>query len=216
MLPIGRTVALLFATGLLLAPIVGTAQPGRDLATGDLAKGTLLVAREDMHDSNFERTVVLLLAYGDTGAMGVVLNRPSHMTLDHLLPQLEGSPALEQPVYLGGPVAIRQATILFSTDLSAGKAQVLGNVHVTGDLALLERLVTEPRPDEKYRVYAGHAGWAPGQLDVEMLRLGWHVLPASEAMIFGDPEELWETLMRRTRTRLAGTGGAGSRTPTAR
>jgi putative transcriptional regulator len=167
------------------------------------ATGKLLVAREDLRDPNFERTVVLLVAYGDTGAMGVVLNRQSHMRLDHLLPHIEGAAALEQPVFLGGPVATRQATILFSSDEPDGRARVLESVYVTGDLRLLERLVTKPRPDEKYRVYAGHAGWAPGQLDAEMVRLGWHVLPASAAAIFGETDDLWETLIRRTRSRIA-------------
>jgi putative transcriptional regulator len=192
-----RLVALFGLTLLLLSAQL------RGQMTDEPATGKLLVAREDMRDPNFERSVVLLVAYGDTGAMGVVLNRQSHMHLDHLLPHLEDSPALDQPVFLGGPVATRQATILFSSDEPDGRARILENVYVTGDLRLLERLVTNPRPKEEYRVYAGHAGWAPGQLDAEMLRFGWHIFPADAAMIFGDTENLWETLIRRTRSRMA-------------
>jgi putative transcriptional regulator len=179
-------------------------RPAAPQATPRIAPGKVLVAREDLRDPNFEGTVVLVVAYEETGAMGVVLNRPSHMRVDHLLPHLELSPQFNQKVFVGGPVAQRQATILFSTDEPEGRHHVFGTIHVTGELALLERMVTEPRPGERYRVFAGHSGWAAGQLDAELLRLGWHVMPATEEMVLGDTEDLWETLIRRTRSRLAG------------
>ena len=101
-------IALLSA---VLAPSAGTfAQP-----ISSLAKGRLLVAREGMIDPNFSRTVVLLVSYDESGAMGVVLNRPSHMQLDHLLPHLDLSSRNLDPVFIGGPVATRRATILFSS-----------------------------------------------------------------------------------------------------
>ena len=170
-----------------------------------LAAGRLLVAREGLTDPNFSRTVVLLVSYGESGAMGVVLNRPSHMRLQHLLPHLQLPSESNVQIHVGGPVAIRQATILSNTDDSEhNQSQVFGKVKVSGDLGLLERMVTEPRPGEQFRVYAGHAGWAPGQLEAEVERLGWHVFPATEAIVFADGEEdLWEVFVRRSRTRVA-------------
>ena len=197
-----RTRALLFVllTGALVLALPVTARSVDDLATGKL-----LVAREGMGDPNFARTVVLLVSYSDSGAMGVVLNRPSHMRLDHLLPHLDLSAAEHDPVFFGGPVAIRQATILSTTDTALeSQVKVFGKVHASGDLALLERMVTEPRPGEKFKVFAGHAGWAPGQLEAEVEGRGWLVMPAVEATVFTESYDgLWETLIRQSRDRIA-------------
>jgi putative transcriptional regulator len=191
-------IALLSAA---LAPSTGTyAQP-----INSLAKGRLLVAREGMIDPNFSRTVVLLVSYDESGAMGIVLNRPSHMQLDHLLPHLDLSSRNLDPVFIGGPVATRRATILFSSsEPPENQSPIIGNVLVTGDLEVLEKMVTGSRPGEQFRVYAGHAGWASGQLEAEILRRGWHVFQATEGDVFTDAEEdLWDKFIRRTRTRIA-------------
>lgn len=200
MIPSSRSLVLVVLLGALL--ITGTVAAQ---STASLATGKLLVAREGLQDPNFSRTVVLLVRYDESGAMGLVLNRQSHMRLDHLLPHLERSLDDHDPVFIGGPVAVRQATILSTTDEpQVGQVPVLGNLYATGDLRLLERMVTRPSPGERFRVYAGHAGWAPGQLEAEVLSLGWFVFPATTDDVFAnDGEALWEMFIRRTRSRLA-------------
>ena len=171
-----------------------------------LAQGKLLVAREGLQDPNFSRTVVLLLNYSESGASGVVLNRPSPFRLEQLLPDLEWSSRVEEPVYLGGPVAVTRALMLFATARNhAEGSPVVGAVHVGWDLEFLERMVTDPQENDKFRIFAGHAGWAAGQLEAEVGRRGWYVFPATGADIFSDGEEqLWETFIRKTRARIAG------------
>ncbi|MDH3254143.1 MAG: YqgE/AlgH family protein [Acidobacteriota bacterium] len=195
-----RALVLASLTAALLLPAAASAQ-----FVEPLAPGKLLVASEDLLDSNFSRTVVLLLHYDESGAMGVVLNRPSRVRLEHFLPDLEWASRANEPVHVGGPVAVLQVRMLFSTgERHADQVRVIGTVHAGWDLTLLEQMVTEPDPDDRFRVYAGHAGWAAGQLDAEVRQMGWYIFPASEAVIFTDgEEELWELFISRTKTRVA-------------
>ncbi|MFQ5526369.1 MAG: YqgE/AlgH family protein [Thermoanaerobaculia bacterium] len=188
-----------------LVVAVGAASAASGATASALAKGKLLVAGEDLHDPNFFRTVVLLLEYGDSGALGVVLNRPSEATLTDLMPDHEWTARLGDPVYLGGPVALAQAMMVFMTGRDhMDQMQVLEGIHAGWDLDLLERMLVEPRAEERVRIYVGYAGWGPGQLEAEVARGGWHVFPASESTIFSDDEEeLWQTFIERTRTRIA-------------
>jgi putative transcriptional regulator len=182
-----------------------TASIGAGESIHGLERGKLLVARESLRDPNFSRTVLLILSYDETGAAAVVLNRPSHMKVDHILPHLDLPEESNQTVYIGGPVAVRHATILATAaELEGAGPKIVGEVRLTADLSVLERMVTDPRPDEEFRVYAGHAGWGPGQLDDEMRRQGWYVFPASEEDVFSAADEdLWNMFIRRTRSRIA-------------
>ncbi len=170
-----------------------------------LAKGKLLVAREGLRDPNFSKTVVLLLDYSDSGASGVVLNRPSPFRLEQLLSDHEWAARAREPVYLGGPVAVTRALMLFTATVNeAERSPVIGAVHVGWDLELLEQMVIDPQESDRFRVFAGHAGWAAGQLEAEVERLGWYVFPATEAEIFSSGgEQLWEAFIHRTRARTA-------------
>ncbi len=188
------------------------AQPGTPPA-----KGRLLVASEGLRDPNFERTVVLLLEHGASGTLGLVLNRPSSLPVEKLLPDFESGEGMEETFYVGGPVEIHHMSMLFSTGKEhTTYLHVLGNVYAGWDGELLERMVKEPREEDRFRLYAGHAGWAPGQLEAEIEARGWYVFPGSESVIFGDGtggsdghdrpdrnEELWRDFIRRTRTRIA-------------
>ena len=189
----------------LLVTALAQAQAPLGQSGSALAKGKLLVARESLFDPNFARTVVLLIDYGETGASGVVLNRPSPFEVDHILPDLEWSSQVKEPVYIGGPVAVTRALMLYSTDREhEGSQHVFGAVHAGWDVALLESLVTKPLPNEKFRIYAGHAGWAAGQLEAEVERLGWYVFPATLSEVFtADEDGLWRSFIKRTRTRIA-------------
>ena len=189
----------------ILALVLGLPSRASAQSASKPAKGKLLVASEELFDPNFVRTVVLLLDYGEAGAIGVVLNRPTSGTLKDLLPDADWASQAEDPIHLGGPVALNQALMLTSTGREPpDQRHVLGKVHAGWNLELLERLVVEPRPQDRVRVYVGYAGWAPGQLEAEIERGGWHVFPASEDAIFTDKEdELWRELIERTRTRIA-------------
>jgi len=195
-----RILGIVAVTGLLFSTSRLPAQPA-----ASLGKGRLIVASEGLLDPNFDRTVVLLLDHGEAGSMGIVLNRPSRARLDRILPGLEGAGEIEEPFFVGGPVAIREMLMLFTTgEEHADQMHVLGTVYAGWDEELLERMLTKPRGGEKFRLYAGHAGWAPGQLEAEVEARGWHIFPATEAIIFaGGEEDLWQGFIRRTRMRIA-------------
>lgn len=195
-----RILGIVAVTGLLFSTSRLPAQPA-----ASLGKGRLIVASEGLLDPNFDRTVVLLLDHGEAGSMGIVLNRPSRARLDRILPGLEGAGEIEEPFFVGGPVAIREVLMLFTTgEEHADQMHVLGTVYAGWDEELLERMLTKPRGGEKFRLYAGHAGWAPGQLEAEVEARGWHIFPATEAIIFaGGEEDLWQGFIRRTRMRIA-------------
>jgi putative transcriptional regulator len=167
------------------------------------AAGRLLVASALLTDPNFNRTVVFLLDHDGDGSLGVVLNRPSELTVAATLPSwsvLAGDPGL---IFRGGPVGPDAALALGAltrVPVDAG-AEPLGWRKVAGHIGLidLEAVPEILRPAlGQLRVFAGHAGWAPGQLDSELAAGAWLVVDALPGDVFSlAPERLWSTVARR-------------------
>ena len=161
-------------------------------------KGRLLVAAPDLRDPNFRQTVVLLLDADEDGALGVVLNRPGTVRVADALPGAAPSAAPPPLVFVGGPVepaAVVGLGRLAHRDLVVeGVERVLpgvGVVDLTG-LPDLRGSVVD------VRVFAGYAGWGPGQLDEEVASGGWFVLDAVPGDVFcGEPDALWLAVLRR-------------------
>jgi putative transcriptional regulator len=171
-------------------------------ADSKLAPGKLLVAAEDMRDPNFADTVVLLIDYSETGAVGLVINDLLEVPVSEVFPDIEEMAELPDLAHYGGPVAMNRAVVLLrSAGEPEGGDHVFGEVWVAGSRESLLHAVRSE--DESFSVYLGHAGWAPGQLDAEVAQDGWHILPAEESLIFDrDPEEVYPELLRRSRTVL--------------
>jgi putative transcriptional regulator len=158
-------------------------------------KGHLLVAGPRLHDPNFRRTVVLVGEHGDEGALGVILNRRSGSRVDEALPELAGLVDGRDTVHVGGPVQPSAIVVLaeFEEPERAGSL-------VLDDIGFLP---SEIDPDElgelrRARVFAGYAGWGPGQLDGELEEGSWIVEPAAPDDVFtSDPDELWSDVLRR-------------------
>jgi putative transcriptional regulator len=158
--------------------------------------GQLLLASPTLRDPNFSRTVVLIGGHSEEGAMGVVLNRPSTATVSEAVPQLEDAVGALEPVYIGGPVAVSSVVFLAEfLDPSAAGLLVIGRIGFPAAEAGIDELaeVTERR-----RVFAGHAGWGPGQLDAEVEGGDWITHAAEPQDVFSDlPEELWSNVLTR-------------------
>lgn len=158
-------------------------------------KGQLLIAGPGLIDPNFRRTVVLVGEHSEEGALGVILNRASESTVDEAAPELSSLVAGLGAIHVGGPVQPSAIVVLaeFSQPGRAGSL-VLGSVGF---------LPSEVDPDElgelrRARVFAGYAGWGPGQLDGELDEGSWIVEPALPDDVFtADPEELWSDVLRR-------------------
>jgi putative transcriptional regulator len=173
---------VLLALALLLACAPAAAQQAQP------ANGVLLVAKPDMRDGNFARSVVLVTQTEDGHTLGVVLNRPTTAR------------RADRPLWYGGPVLPQSVVALFAADAppDAAAFHVLENVYLTMHPRNIDALIAAP--GARFRLYAGFAAWVPRQLERELAQDAWYVLPAEEALLFReDPDGLWETLVARAR-----------------
>jgi putative transcriptional regulator len=157
---------------------------------GDSLKGSLLVATPALVDPNFRRTVVLVAEHGEAGAMGVVLNRPSETAVAEAVPELVSFAGDEEPVFVGGPVAVDSLLALAEVEEPDETLElVVGAVGFVQDLEV---------PALRGRVFVGYAGWSPGQIEAELDEESWIVVPAEPDDVFSDdPDELWSSVLRR-------------------
>ena len=172
-------------------------------------RGMFLVAGPRLPDPRFARTVVLLLEYDESGALGLVINRPTQLSLrDALVTPPPGSG--DHFVYSGGPVEHRRLIALLRSPDAVGDAQrVFGDVYASPSFDTLRRMLERDGHAAHVRTYLGYAGWSPGQLDAEIARGDWIVTPADAESIFdAPPGEVWEDLMRRNAGRWVRRGPA--------
>jgi putative transcriptional regulator len=152
-------------------------------------RGRLLVATPMVADF-FHRTVVLMIEHSGEGAVGVVLNRPSEVRVADAVPSLAEAAGEDGLLHVGGPVATDSVLALgdFEDPGSAGTP-------VIGSIGLLDPEALDAGV-RRVRVYAGHAGWAPGQLDGELEAGAWVVVDSQPDDPFED-EDVWPLVLRR-------------------
>lgn len=159
-------------------------------------RGQLLIASPALQDPNFARTVVLIAEHSCDGAMGLVLNRPSKTEVedgvDLLAPLVED----DDVVFTGGPVQPDAVMVLAEFDDPAqAAALVLADV---GFLRADADLSDTAGRIRRARIFAGHAGWGPGQLDGELEEGSWIVVGATPDDPFGgDPDQMWGQALAR-------------------
>ncbi|MGZ5291295.1 MAG: YqgE/AlgH family protein [Actinomycetota bacterium] len=157
--------------------------------------GSLLVAGPSLWDPNFRRTVVLLGHHDEEGAVGVVLNRVTDVEVAEAAPPLAGLVEPGDRLFVGGPVQPQAAVVLADFEDPA-RAQLVA----FGSIGFLP---DQLEPEEvghlrRARVFAGHAGWGPGQLERELEEGSWILEEARPEDVFtSDPVELWSGVIRR-------------------
>lgn len=181
--------------------------PGHPPAGGESQTnltGKVLIAMPGMADPRFERSVVLVCAHTDDGAMGLVLNRP--------LPEIEFGDLLEQlgiesdgtarriEVRFGGPVEPGRGFVLHDVPEHGndpeGRLRIGRTLAMTTTRDILEDLAQGHGPQSAVLVL-GYAGWGPGQLESEMLQNGWLTGEGADELIFGaDHHEKWQMALR--------------------
>lgn len=166
--------------------------------------GRLVVATPVLGDPNFERTVVLVLEHSDEGAVGLVLNRPSDTDVGEPLPEWDAVAADPAVIFVGGPVA-RTAVIGLARGVPAASDERWRPLVAGVGIVDLGAGPDEVAPAiERLRLFAGYAGWGPGQLEAEIDTHAWWVVDAApDDALCADPERLWSTVLRRQRGRLA-------------
>ncbi len=179
------------------------------LSTGtldDVVPGTLLVAMPGLTDPNFAGTVVYVLDHNESGTLGVVLGRPSQVEIRDVLPgwcDLAVEPGV---FHVGGPCETDTALCLASCSGTA--AEGAGLRQVAGDVYLVD---LDADPDALdgglagLRVFAGYAGWSPGQLAGELAEGAWACVPGTPGDVLSEVSgaQLWRAVLGRQTGRLA-------------
>jgi putative transcriptional regulator len=169
-------------------------------AVRSLASGKLLVAARRLPDPNFSRTVVLLAAFSDEGAMGLIVNRRSDVPLARLFPHVMPTMATTGHAFAGGPVQREVAIALARTaEPPAGARAIVDGIHLVSAREPLEALLGSGAPATRLRVYLGYAGWGPRQLEMETAQGSWHVVDGDADIVFApDPAAVWPRQIART------------------
>jgi putative transcriptional regulator len=193
-------IAMLCALSIL--PMAAEASEQSDDLTGQL-----LVATPEMRDPRFVETVIYIVKHGKEGTFGLVINRPlakgpvedllKGFGIDHT--EAKG----EIIVHYGGPVSPRAGFVLHSDDvLVEESAKVANGIAMTSDPKLIEAMAQGKGPRQSLLIM-GYAGWAPGQLEGELMAGSWFVVSGDKALIFGqDAERKWQRAMDKRKIRL--------------
>jgi putative transcriptional regulator len=155
----------------------------------------LLVAKADLPDDDFASSVVLVMNNLGPAPVGIVVNRPTRITVPELFPDVTRLARLHDKVYFGGPVEFGAIWFLVRAATPPEHAmQAFEGVYLSADRELLMKLLDRPKPMDGLRIFIGHAGWAPGQLESEIDRGAWTLEHADPDAIFnGKSEHVWPT-----------------------
>ena len=184
--------------GLVVVLFAVPALAQQEFSPTSVTKGVLLVASPSLSDPNFHQTVLLIVEHGRSGTVGLILNRPTNVLVSEVLPDFTVLKRTTHRLFVGGPVEQTQLVLLFRlTQLLPDIRQIVDGIYV-GTPRVLEHIMTQPKPSEAFRAFSGFAGWAPGQLEHEMLEGAWGVLPKYSFDIFDeDPTTLWSDCITR-------------------
>lgn len=153
-----------------------------------------LISMPQLGDPNFTRSVLLLLQHNQTGALGLVINNPSELTLGSFVRSQDifCQEAFQKIfVFRGGPVEPEKGWILHTDPGIAEAEQILPGLFLSTSVKVLKRLLENGNPP--LRLILGYAGWGAGQLEKEMKEGSWLAIPASLKLIFSvDPSQMWK------------------------
>lgn len=164
---------------------------------GKYLKGQLLLDSGQLRGSFFQRTVVLICQHDAEGAFGLVLNRSAGSNAGDMIVADLPEPLKTSPLFLGGPVQPSALSFLL-TDAFIPDANVMPNLTLGHSLDTLIELGESFSATQRVKMFAGYAGWSPGQLEDEIKRDAWLTHPASLELIFDTrPEQLWQRILRQ-------------------
>lgn len=174
---------------LLLALICGVARPASAPEKKPLT-AILLVAHAQVNDPSFGESVVLVMNDLGPAPVGVIVNRPTSIPVAHLFPELKSLAQLPDKVHFGGPLGLETVWFLFRARSAPEHAiRAFEGVYLSADRDTLVKLLARDKPMDGLRVFVGHAGWAPGQLEAEIARGDWTLEHANPEAVFEDKSE---------------------------
>jgi putative transcriptional regulator len=159
-------------------------------------RGHVLLDSGDLRGSFFNRSVVLICQHDAQGAFGLILNQPSPNKVGEVLIADLPDAIKEMDLYLGGPVQTGALSYLHS-DTFLPDANVMPNLSLGHSLEELVDLGNSFASTQQIRLFAGYAGWSPGQLESELKRKAWLTHPATIDLVFrADPTDLWNEILK--------------------
>jgi putative transcriptional regulator len=173
--------------------------------TPKFMKGQLLLDSGQLNGSFFQRTVLLICEHNAEGAFGLVLNRSAGNKVGEVIVADLPDALRESLLYLGGPVQPTALSYLHSDNfipdgnisISDAEGNIFPNLNLGHSLDDLVEIGESFSPTKKVKMFAGYAGWSPGQLEDEMKRKSWLTFPASLELVFDTPPEtLWQKILK--------------------
>lgn len=171
--------------------------PGKSFRSDPtLSGGKFLVAARSIRDPRFKETVILLVRYDSDGAIGLIINLPTGVSLSSALPEIKELRKRSDKIFIGGPVSGNQLFLLIKTDKPPeGSFHIFRHTYLNSSMTALRQVAGDKKKGNRFRIFAGYAGWAPGQLEREVAMGSWHVVEADEKLIFEkDLSDLWQRL----------------------
>jgi len=162
----------------------------------EVKKGRFLIATENLAASSFRETIIFLTHYSSQGAIGITINRSANIPMNEVFPSIKEFHDIKDTLYLGGPVRTNGIFMLIKTKRPKNSMkEVYKDIYFSGDLSDVIDDTSKAIEGEAIKVYAGYAGWAPGQLQYEIDRGDWIVVDTDPEIIFNNSYEgLWKKL----------------------
>lgn len=170
----------------------------------DLESGKILVANPDLPDPIFAKSVILLVRYNKTGALGLMVNHQTKVPISRALSKLEGAAGHSDPVFLGGPVELDTVFALArAPQKPEGATELFGDLYFIQSKSALEKALGGPSNPNGLRIYIGYCGWSPHQLESEVRLGSWYIFNRNAALAFdAKPETLWSRLVSRAEQQI--------------
>lgn len=161
------------------------------------AAGMLLVARRNLADPLFARSVVLLLSHDAHGSLGLVLNRRTDSTLSDALSGINNPQGRQHPLFVGGPLGTDRVFMLIRDPGALPHTRhVVGDIYFSADRDVLDVMLDRNTPPSELQFYLGYASWVPGQLAAEIAHGSWQLTYSDSVSIFGEANHtLWQRLI---------------------
>lgn len=189
------------AAGFLLAAILaGLVGPMARGAQKSASEPVFLVARHEIQDPFFNQSVVMMLpATNNALIVGLIINKPTRVTLGKLFPDSPELQSRTEPAYFGGPVDIQVPSVVFHSPTAPEQAlRLYGDVYLTFDAELIAKAFQASQSVPIPRLFLGRAQWSPRQLHNEIQVGAWYRVHAAGNLIFSpNPKQLWRTLHDR-------------------
>ena len=203
-----------------LLPLGGAWPSSRTANTPPSPHAIFLVARAGLSSPFFAHSIVLVMNNLAPAPVGIIINRPTPMPVWKLFPDAGHLRHTSAKVYLGGPVDFTSVWFLFRARHTRRHAvRVIGGIFLSADAGLLRHLLARDRPMAGLRIFVGHAGWAPGQLQAEIRAGDWTVRKVKPGAIFGHRSQYpWPSpiLPQHSKLRAAVARGVERGAPAAR